>query len=665
MFEPFVAFKYLLPRKRSLSAALISLISILVISLVVWLVLVFLSVTTGIEKKWLKGLTSLNAPVRIAPTKAYYSSYYYQIDNLSSSSGYSFKTIGEKAESDCLDPYKNDMDIELPYHMPKNANIDLVKKAYSVLDTFPKINYQDYEMSGALLKLTLLRDDRSQFSFSREKKTSYLSQMSYLLSLMDKSPNLYSLFLEPKAKDINHVLETQVFSQDEVKSFFSQIEVKTVETTKDWQMPLNLLEDNTSYQGFAAVKNGKVFKIFLLKDSSADRKYVQFLEGSLVKKDGGYAFISKEKQYLLEDMTSISLDAPITFKTKLINNSIDAAKRISHVQFNVEGIIQGKKIKGILPFADMDIELFELVKNSSPLFWATQNDGKIQLPVRDGKQGVILPKALRKSGALIGDEGHLIYTIQTATSMTEQRLPVFVAGFYDPGLFPVGSRFIIVPNDITRIINSSVATFSPDATPTNGIYLWTNDLSQVDNLKQMLEKKLQDAKISPYWQVETYKDYEFSKDMMQQFQSDRLLFTLVAIIVLIVACSNIISLLILLVHDKKREIAVMQALGATKKSIAYIFGLCGVIMGAISSVIGTVAAYFTLKHIDIVARLLSAVQGHSAFNAVFFGESLPSQMSFDALLLVLIATPIISFVAGLIPAIKATKLSPSSTLRSQ
>ena len=88
-------------------------------------------------------------------------------------------------------------------------------------------------------------------------------------------------------------------------------------------------------------------------------------------------------------------------------------------------------------------------------------------------------------------------------------------------------------------------------------------------------------------------------------------------------------------------------------------------MGTLSSVIGTVAAYFTLKHIDIVARLLSAIQGHNAFNAVFFGDSLPSQMSFDALLLVLIATPIISLVAGLVPAIKATKLSPSSILRSQ
>ena len=76
MYEFFLAFKYLIPKKRSLSTALISIMSIFVISLIVWLVLVFLSVTSAIEKNWLKKLTSLNAPIRITPKDEYYMSYY-------------------------------------------------------------------------------------------------------------------------------------------------------------------------------------------------------------------------------------------------------------------------------------------------------------------------------------------------------------------------------------------------------------------------------------------------------------------------------------------------------------------------------------------------------------------------------------------------------------
>ncbi|HAB98569.1 MAG TPA: hypothetical protein DCE71_01950 [Parachlamydiales bacterium] len=70
MFEWQIALKYLIPKRKSLSTALISMMSVFVISLVVWLVLVFLSVTKGIEQNWLNKLTSLYAPLRISPTDA-------------------------------------------------------------------------------------------------------------------------------------------------------------------------------------------------------------------------------------------------------------------------------------------------------------------------------------------------------------------------------------------------------------------------------------------------------------------------------------------------------------------------------------------------------------------------------------------------------------------
>src|SRR5277367_6791475 len=99
MFELSVALKYLIPRRKQLSVSLIAFLSVGVISLVVWLVLVFLSVTEGIEKNWLSKLTALNAPIRITPTEHYYSSYYYLIDGCSAGSQFSHKNIAEKALS--------------------------------------------------------------------------------------------------------------------------------------------------------------------------------------------------------------------------------------------------------------------------------------------------------------------------------------------------------------------------------------------------------------------------------------------------------------------------------------------------------------------------------------------------------------------------------------
>src|SRR5438445_12722145 len=110
MFELSVAFKYLIPRWRQLSVSIISIISILVIALVVWLILVFFSVSNGLEKIWMEKLTALTAPVRLTPTQAYYQSYYYQVDSISEHSQFTQKSIQEKRESAISDPYNPDID---------------------------------------------------------------------------------------------------------------------------------------------------------------------------------------------------------------------------------------------------------------------------------------------------------------------------------------------------------------------------------------------------------------------------------------------------------------------------------------------------------------------------------------------------------------------------
>jgi lipoprotein-releasing system permease protein len=181
----------------------------------------------------------------------------------------------------------------------------------------------------------------------------------------------------------------------------------------------------------------------------------------------------------------------------------------------------------------------------------------------------------------------------------------------------------------------------------------------VDKIKGNLKRDFEGNSISPYWKIETYRDYKFSKDLLEQFQSDKMLFTLIGVIILIVACCNIISLLVLLVNDKKKEIATLQAMGASKKSIALIFGSCGVFIGVLSSFLGILAAIFTLKNLSVLVSFLNLIQGREVFNPSFFGDKLPNSFSMESLIFILIITPIISLLAGLIPAIKAMKLNPS------
>src|SRR3990167_4516119 len=197
LFEFAIAKKYLIPQKKQLSMSLIALMSIAVISLVVWLVLVFLSVTDGIEKNWLKKLTAFNAPIRITPTNNYYNSYYYQIDGVSSSSDFSFKSIREKALASLTNPYNEQEDLEIPYYFPdKVVNSDgslkdLVKTVFSSVESLKgeekSLIAEDYEVSGALLKLRLIRPKGERFTADLDKNQGYLTQASYISSFSGKS----------------------------------------------------------------------------------------------------------------------------------------------------------------------------------------------------------------------------------------------------------------------------------------------------------------------------------------------------------------------------------------------------------------------------------------------------------------------------------------------
>lgn len=501
MFELSIALKYLIPKRKSLGAALISLMSVVVISSVVWLVLVFLSVTTGLEKNWLKRLTSLHAPLRITPTEDYYSSYYYRIDGLSAASSYTPKTLGEKLSASLSDPYSEEIDAEIPSYWPipeRNSDgqlIDPVKTASQILQQ-EGLLFQDYEIGGALLRLTVVRPS--------DHTPSSLSQMSFLISLTEKNPNLASLLL-----------------------------------------PLSL-EDKRQNAPTAVCK-----------------------------------------------------------------------------------------------------------------------DGVCELPDLGEITPVILPKNYRDSGVLIGHRGTLNYTAPGPLAAQDQRIPVQVVGFYDPGVLAVGNKCLIVPAKVTRAIHAAMQTFSPDGTPTNGFFVWFKDLNQTKEIQSRIEKKFAEHKIDQYWKIASYEEFEFAKDLLLQFRSDRTLFLLIAAIILIVACSNIISLLVLLVNDKKREIAILQSLGASFKSIAAIFGACGMALGLLSCLLGTLLATLTLHNLHHLVSFLSAVQGRAAFNPAFFGQNLPNELQPNALLFVLIATPLLSLAAGLIPALKASRIKPSAALRSE
>jgi ABC-type lipoprotein release transport system permease subunit len=522
VFELSVALKYLVPRRRQLSVSIISLISILVIALVVLLIVVFFSVTHGLEKSWTQKLIALTAPVRIMPTEAYYRSYYYQIDSHSMASGYAPKSILEKLRSPSVDPFDPDYDGELPRIMPKadrnpdGSLKDLANQAFQItvnLKNVPGLRVRDFEMTASNLKLHLVRGSGKDF------RETYLSQMSYIGAV------------DPD----NRALENAI-------------------------LPLTV----------ADISN--LWRLLALKEAEMD-------------------------------------------------------------------------------FGIYAVHSYAISKNSR----------SFEPPSIKMGDGLLLPKTFRNSHVLVGDQGQLTYYVPTLSGTQEQQLPVYVAGFYDPGVIPLGGKYLLASHHVVSLLRA----LPDESLSSNGINVFFTDLEQAEQLKAQIEKAFEQAGINQYWHVETYREYEFTRDLLQQLRSERNLWTLLATVIIIVACSNIISMLIILVNDKKREIGILRAMGATSLSIASIFGICGMIMGTLGSILGMLAATYTLKNLQSLVDFIGKVQGHQMFNPLFYGDALPNEISFEALVFVIMTTAAVSILAGVVPAVKASLLKPASILRAE
>lgn len=706
MFEFFIAKKYLIPKKNQLSVSLIAVMSVMVISLVVWLVLIFLSITEGIEKTWLKKLTDLNAPLRITPTPAYYGSYYHLIDSLSLASNYTSKSLREKRFAHLTDPYDTEEDAALPEGFPKPDLTedfqvkDLVKELYVSIGELKKehsdLVISDFEATGVLLKLRLIRPQLSE-SMSSLDNQSFLTQMTYIAPLTPESSYLHNLLLKPTTDDIEHLLYLSSVSQkgllkDEpekirntpselaqkrLSHLFRYITIDKLKTShKHFQVPYDFINDSAKLFVSAYKQQGSISHIFIPKQAKRIKTSSSLLvDGLLEKKGGKLLFTSHDKslQVSLENQP-LYIEDEILLDADIIAASLEKARHINDIKFKVQTLVQHQKLQGITSLQNLQIAHAHFSNhimsddNIPPPWPYYKNDNTTQLILPSSKNkdhGLILPKNYKDSGVKIGDKGFLSYGVATASAMQEQRVPIFVAGFYDPGIMAVGARCALMHPDIIHSIASSSQSFTFDKNLSNGFQVWFKDLNQTQNIKNALEDILRKKNLSQYFTVSTFYDYDFAKDLLGQFQSDKNLFSLIGIIILIVACSNIISFLVIMVNDKKKEIGIMQSMGASKKSLALIFSSIGIILGLLGSIIGTLLAITTLHHIDSVVKFLSFIQGRDAFSSTFYGDSLPNHLSFRAALFILFTTPILSFFAGLIPAKKACQIQPAHILRSE
>ena len=137
---------------------------------------------------------------------------------------------------------------------------------------------------------------------------------------------------------------------------------------------------------------------------------------------------------------------------------------------------------------------------------------------------------------------------------------------------------------------------------------------------------------------------------------------LLLMLIIAVAAFNVVSSLIMMVAEKKGEIAILRTLGASPATIMGIFVIYGTVIGFLGAVIGVVCGVCFAALVSDLFKWLDSLTQVDIMNQYFI-KYLPSEILVSDVLLIAISTLLVCFLATLYPAYKAAKSDPVEALR--
>ncbi|HWD32411.1 MAG TPA: lipoprotein-releasing ABC transporter permease subunit [Pseudomonas sp.] len=166
---------------------------------------------------------------------------------------------------------------------------------------------------------------------------------------------------------------------------------------------------------------------------------------------------------------------------------------------------------------------------------------------------------------------------------------------------------------------------------------------------------------------EAYRADDWSHTQGSLFSAMKMEKTMIGLLLLMiiaVAAFNIIATLIMVVNDKGADIAILRTIGATPAQIMGTFMVQGTLIGIVGTLIGGVLGVIAAINVSQIVGWLERVSGQHIFTSdVYFISSLPSELQWGDVALICSAGLVMSFLATLYPAYRASQVEPAYALR--
>ena len=308
---------------------------------------------------------------------------------------------------------------------------------------------------------------------------------------------------------------------------------------------------------------------------------------------------------------------------------------------SVDGYVQGAVVRGVLPEEEKKVsDIDQQIKAGN---WRG---------LEDGKYGTVLGEQLaRKLNVKVGDKLMLIAPRGRATiTGFLPRLRQFqVIGIFKSNVYQYDSAFAYIHlNDAQRVFRLGDNVTS--------LRLKLRDLFDAPRLKRELSTIRKDVYLF---------DWTISHGaLFKALALEKRAMFVVLTLIIAVAAFNIISALMTMVRNKRSDIAILRAMGATSGAIMRIFMLQGMLIGGVGVIFGLFSGIALAKNIGTIVSFFEESLSIDIFpGEVYLLGDIPSRIVVADVTIVVLIAFLLSLAATIYPAWSAGRLLPADSLR--
>jgi len=301
------------------------------------------------------------------------------------------------------------------------------------------------------------------------------------------------------------------------------------------------------------------------------------------------------------------------------------------------GFSDGIAIKGI--DLSREKEVTDVHRNISPSIES--------IDPKDGSKGIVLGQYLANAlGVSAGDEVVLTSPLQgsaTIFGMIPRVKKFEVVGIFSSGMYDYDSS-------LGYISIAAAQDFLGLGGYVTGVEVKVNDMYKAPQIADSIIRTLGGF---PY----TASNWiELNRNLFSWMKTEKIVMFVILMLIVAVAAFNIISTLIMVVMEKRRDIGILKSMGATSRSVMRIFIAEGVAVGLIGTALGCIAGF-------VGCYLLQKYKFITLPGDVYFIDRLPVKMEAGDFLMVALVAVGVCFAATLYPSWKASRLVPVEAIR--